>query len=72
VSAPVARRIEFSTAEVAALCGVSAITVRVWITRGHLRRNGRGRIDGTALVAFMDWRDERGRRLEADTPPTPD
>ena len=44
------RRVEFTAPEVARLCGVSPITVRVWITRGHLRRNARGRIDGAVLL----------------------
>lgn len=66
------RRIEFTAPEVAALCGVSPITVRVWITRGHLRRNARGRIDAAVLVAYLDRRDGQGRTVAGDTPTTPD
>ncbi len=61
------RRIEFTVAEVATICGVSDITVRVWITRGHLRRNARGRIDGQVLIDYLDRRNRRGRALPGDS-----
>ena len=63
------RRAEFTVAEVAAICGVSDITVRVWITRGRLRRNARGRIDATLLVGYLNKRKECGIPVPGDTPP---
>lgn len=64
------RRVEFTAPEVARLCGVSPITVRVWITRGHLRRNARGRIDGAVLLDYLDRRADQGRTLPGDIPAT--
>jgi hypothetical protein len=58
-------------AEVAAMCGVSDITVRVWITRRNLRRNARGRIDAAPLVGYLNQRKERGTPVRGDTPDPP-
>lgn len=60
------RRRELTVAEVAAVCGVSPITVRVWITRGYLRRNAHGRIDGATLIDYLDRRLQRGDPVPAE------
>jgi len=60
------RRRELTVAEVAAVCGVSEIAVRVWITRGRIRRNAHGRIDGAVLVDYLDERLRRGDPVPAE------
>lgn len=44
-----------TVAQVAAICGVSPITVRSWIRRGHLTRTPRG-IDGAEVIRWSAQR----------------
>lgn len=53
---------EFTVDEVAGMTGYSRITVHVWITRGHIRKNARGRIDGVALARYLLDRGYRGQQ----------
>lgn len=48
------RRIELTVAEAAALAEVSQITIRVWISRGYLRRTAHGKVDAEQFLAYMD------------------
>lgn len=67
------RRIELTDDEAATLAGVSPITVRGWVCRGRIRRNAHGRIDGAALLAYLDKRGDHGqhtgRRLDRRSDP---
>lgn len=63
---------DFTVAEVASTLGVTPITVRVWITRGYLRRNARGKVNTSVVRAFIEHRDSLGRTFPADTPTAAD
>lgn len=57
-----------TVAEAAAACGVSEITVRVWINRGRIRRNAHGNVDAYSLDAYTTARLKRGDPVPADAP----
>lgn len=57
----VGRRIELTVREAAALAGVSDITVRVWVSRGHVRRTAHGRIDAASFLDYIDHRGDIGQ-----------
>lgn len=48
------RHLEFTVVEAALIAEVSPITVRMWIARGHIRRNAHGLIDGYSLLDYID------------------
>lgn len=56
------RRVELTVAQAARIAGVRPVTVRVWVSRGHVRRTARGGIDGADLVEYLDGRGDQGRR----------
>lgn len=43
------------------MTGFSPITVRRWITRGHVRRNRHGKIDGAQVITYIVKRGLRGQ-----------
>ena len=43
-----------TVAQVAELCEVSPATVRSWISRGKIRRHGRGLLDSGEVLAWWD------------------
>lgn len=48
-------------AEVAAMTGVKPIAVRMWISRGHIRRNAHGLIDAHEFLDYLKRRGDRGQ-----------
>lgn len=52
---------EFTVFQVADMCGVSPITVYVWISRGHVRKTPRGKVDGASVIRYLITRGLRGQ-----------
>ena len=54
-----------TVAQVATVCGVSPATVRKWVQRGRLARNGWGRIELAELTRYLDERGTVGQHKRA-------
>lgn len=55
------RHREFTVPQVAEMCGVSPKTVYGWVSRGHIRRDSRGRVDGASVITYILKRGLRGQ-----------